>query len=227
MAENLKQGSLISFEGIEGCGKSTQIVMLAERLRRQGLEVVISREPGATALGQELRHLLLDPAHNPDALTELLLYLADRREHCLRVIRPARIRGALVLIDRFIDSTWVYQGFAASAADAGSREAVSAKIIDNLNRLVVGPDWPQLTFLLDCPARIGLERARRRNQETGAVGIADRFEQRHLDFHEQVRAGFLHLAEIERERFRVIDAQQEIDYIHDCIWQEFSGRILG
>ena len=228
MADNPGKGMLISFEGIEGCGKSTQIVMLAERLRAQGLEVVISREPGATELGQELRNLLLNPAYNPDALTELLLYLADRREHCLRVIRPARARGALVLLDRFIDSTWVYQGFAApAAAAAGIREAVSAEMIDRLNRLVVGSDWPQLTFLLDCSATIGLKRARRRNYETGATGIADRFEQRHLDFHEQVRAGFLRLAEMEKERFRVVDAQQEIDDIHDCIWHEISGRVLG
>ena len=219
---------LISFEGIEGCGKSTQIVMLAERLRERGLEVVISREPGATPLGQELRQLLLDPAYNPDALTELLLYLADRREHCSRVIRPALTRGALVLLDRFIDSTWVYQGFAAPAAAAvGTRAAVSAEMIETLNRLVVGSDWPQLTFLLDCPAEVGLKRARQRNLETGAVGVADRFEQRHLDFHEQVRAGFLKLAEMEKERFRVVDAQQEIDDIHNCIWHEISRRILG
>jgi len=229
MSENLKDGILISFEGIEGCGKSTQIVMLAKRLREHGLEVVISREPGATPLGQKLRKLLLDPAYNPDALTELLLYLADRREHCSRVIRPARARGALVLLDRFIDSTWVYQGFAAPAAAAAvdPRDAVSAEMIETLNRLVVGPDWPQLTFLLDCPAEVGLKRARQRNLETGAVGVADRFEQRHLDFHEQVRAGFLRLAEMEKERFRVVDAQSEIDGIHNCIWHEISRRILG
>jgi dTMP kinase len=202
--------------------------MLAERLREHDLEVVISREPGATPLGQELRKLLLDPASNPDALTELLLYLADRREHCSRVIRPARARGALVLLDRFIDSPWVYQGFAAPAAVAdGARRAVPVKMIETLNRLVVGSDWPQLTFLLDCPAEVGLNRARQRNLETGAVGVADRFEQRHLDFHEQVRAGFLHLAELEKERFRVVDAQQGIDEIHNCIWREISGRILG
>ncbi len=228
MVDNIVDGILISFEGIEGCGKSTQIVMLAERLRGLGLEVVVSREPGATPLGQELRKLLLDPAYNPDALTELLLYLADRREHCSRIIRPARARGAIVLLDRFIDSTWVYQGFAAPAAAAGAtRDAVSAKMIETLNRLVVGSDWPQLTFLLDCSAKVGLERARRRNLETGAVGVADRFEQRHLDFHEQVRAGFLRLAEIEKERFRIVNAQQEIDGIHDCIWREISNRILG
>lgn len=226
MAGTLKAGILISFEGIEGCGKSTQIVLLAERLRKLGRKVVISREPGATVLGKELRNLLLDPAHNPDALTELLLYLADRREHCRRVITPALIRGDIVLLDRFIDSTWVYQGFAASAAaEIGDRVAVSAETIDNLNRLVVGSNWPDLTFLLDCPAEVGLTRARRRNLENGEVGVADRFEQRHLDFHEQVRAGFLHLAETEKRRFFVIDAKSQVEDIHNDIWQAFSGRI--
>ena len=226
MSANLKDGILISFEGIEGCGKSTQIVMLAERLREQGLKVVISREPGATGLGKQLRHLLLDPANDPDALTELLLYLADRREHCRRIISPALARGEVVLLDRFIDSTWVYQGFAAPAA-FGGRDAVSAAMIDTLNHLVVGSNWPELTFLLDCPAEIGLARARYRNLETGDTGVADRFEQRHLDFHEQVRSGFLHLAELEKDRFCVIDAQHGVAAIHAEIWHEFSERILG
>lgn len=226
MAGTLKAGILVSFEGIEGCGKSTQIVLLAERLRKLDRKVVISREPGATALGKELRNLLLDPVHNPDALTELLLYLADRREHCRRVITPALIRGDIVLLDRFIDSTWVYQGFAASAAaEIGDRAAVSAETIDSLNRLVVGSNWPDLTFLLDCPAEVGLTRARRRNLENGEVGVADRFEQRHLDFHEQVRAGFLHLAETEKRRFFVINAKQQVEDIHNDIWRAFSGRI--
>ncbi len=224
--ESLKSGSLITFEGIEGCGKSTQIVMLAERLRKLGHAVVISREPGATRFGKQLRDLLLDPTHDPDALTELLLYLADRREHCRRVISPALDRGEIVLLDRFVESTWVYQGFAAPAAAAvGESAAVSAENIDMLNRLVVGAYWPQLTCLLDCPAEIGLKRARQRNIETGDVGIADRFEQRQLYFHEQVRAGFLHLAKVEKERFCIFDAARSIADIHDEIWQEFSRRI--
>ena len=206
-------GSLISFEGIEGCGKSTQILLLAERLRATKREVVISREPGATPLGSELRKLLLNPAYNPDALTELLLYLADRREHRRLLITPALQRGALVLVDRYVDSTWVYQGFA--------RDQVEPSLIEKLNRLVVGDNWPQLTFILDCSAPVGLGRARERNRETGAEGVADRFEQRHLDFHESVRQGFLALAKVEKERFRVIDADREIEMIHDDIWREF------
>ena len=207
-------GSLISFEGIEGCGKSTQIILLAERLRASKREVVISREPGATPLGSELRKLLLNPVFSPDALTELLLYLADRREHCRLVIAPAMQRGAWVLVDRYVDSTWVYQGFA--------RDEVEPSLIEKLNRFVVGDDWPKLTFVLDCPAPVGLGRARERNRETGAEGVADRFEQRHLGFHESVRQGFLALAKAEKERFRVIDADREIETIHNDIWREFS-----
>ncbi|MBN2809712.1 MAG: dTMP kinase [Deltaproteobacteria bacterium] len=205
-------GTLISFEGIEGCGKSTQIALLAERLRAAGKEVVLSREPGATPLGLELRKILLDPVYSPDSLTELLLYLADRREHCRLVIAPALQRGALVLVDRYVDSTWVYQGFA--------RDEVETSLIERLNRLVVGDFWPQLTFVLDCPADRGLERARQRNLESGVVGVADRFEQRHLDFHSRVRQGFLVLADVAKERFRVIDADREIAMIHNDIWQK-------
>ncbi len=207
-------GSLISFEGIEGCGKSTQIVLLAERLRATGREVVISREPGATSLGSELRKILLDPTYDPDALTELLLYLADRREHRRLVIAPALQRGALVLIDRYVDSTWVYQGFA--------QDEIEPSLIERLNRLVVGDNWPDLTFILDCPVAVGLERARERNRETGAEGVADRFEQRHLEFHDRVRQGFLALAKVEKERFRVIAADREVETIHNDIWREFS-----
>ena len=206
-------GTLISFEGVEGCGKSSQIILLAERLRKLGREVVVSREPGATFLGAELRKLLLDPIHNPDALTELLLYLADRREHQRLVIAPALQRGALILVDRYVDSTWVYQGFA--------RDGVATSLIETLNRLVVGNCWPQWTFVLDCPAEVGLKRALERNRETGEEGVADRFEQRHLDFHNQVRQGFLVLSKAEPERFIVIDADREIDNIHNNIWQEF------
>ncbi len=223
-SENLSAGVLLTFEGIEGCGKSTQIALLAERLRKLEHKVVVSREPGATRLGEHLRELLLDPNHDPDALTELLLYLADRREHCRRVIGPALKRGEIVLLDRFIDSTWVYQGFAATAAGVGA--AVALENIEMLNRLVVGAYWPRLTFLLDCPAEIGLKRARQRNLETAAVGVADRFERRQLKFHEQVRAGFLHLAAVAKERFSVLDAARPPAELHNAVWQEFSRRIL-
>ncbi|MBN2706071.1 MAG: dTMP kinase, partial [Deltaproteobacteria bacterium] len=159
---------------------------------------------------------LLDPAYDPDALTEMFLYLADRVEHCRLVIAPALHRKALVLLDRYVDSTWVYQGF------AGRR--LETKRIDQLNHLVVGNCWPQLTFLLDCPAEIGLQRAQQRNQENGSVGVADRFERRRLDFHEAVRRGFLTLAASEPERMRIIDASCGIEAIHASVWREFVKK---
>ncbi len=208
-------GRLVSFEGIEGCGKSTQIGMLAEYLISQGLTVTVTREPGATRLGLELRKLLLDPVHDPDALTELLLYLADRREHVRRIIGPALQRGEIVLVDRYIDSTWAYQGYAGRDPELGTG------LVEELNRRVVGECRPQLTFVLDCPARLGLERARRRNRETGEAGIADRFEQRRMAFHERVRQAFLELARREPGRFRVVDAERPATEIFHDIRREF------
>ncbi|HDS15774.1 MAG TPA: dTMP kinase [Proteobacteria bacterium] len=216
MVKLADSGLLLTFEGMEGCGKSTQIALLAGRLRGLGREVVVSREPGATALGLELRKLLLDPAYDPDALTEMLLYLADRAEHCRLVVAPALRRKALVLLDRYVDSTWVYQGFV-------DRRLETARV-DQFNHLVVGNCWPQLTFLLDCPAEIGLQRALRRNQENGSVGVADRFERRRLDFHEAVRRGFLTLAAREPERIQVVDATCGIEDMHAVIWREFVKK---
>jgi len=209
------RGRLVTFEGIEGCGKSTQIGLLAEALRRRGLTVRVTREPGATALGLELRKLLLDPAHDSDPLTELLLYLADRRDHVRRVIAPALDRGEVVLVDRYVDSTWAYQGY------AGSDPELDTGLVEELNRKVVGRCWPELTFVLDCPAEVGLRRARRRNLETGEAGVADRFEQRRLVFHEQVRKAFLELARFEPGRFRAVDAARPAAEIFTDIEKEF------
>jgi dTMP kinase len=211
-------GILISFEGIEGCGKSTQIARLAEFLEKSGYRVVATREPGATLLGRELRRLLLDPAHDPDALTELLLYLADRRDHLRRVMHPALEQGAVVLVDRYIDSTWAYQGF------AGGDPQITTELVEKLNRLVVGECRPQLTFLLDCPVEVGLGRARQRNREIEAEGVADRFEQRRKEFHERVRAAFLELAAREAGRFQVIDADRPEAEIFADIRREFVAR---
>ncbi len=215
---NAEAGILVSFEGIEGSGKSTQIARLAEFLEETGSRVLTTREPGATALGRELRRLLLDPAHDPDALTELLLYLADRRDHLRRIVLPALERGEVVLVDRYIDSTWAYQGF------AGGDPEITTGLVEKLNRLVVGECRPQLTFLLDCPVDVGLGRARRRNREIAAEGVADRFEQRREEFHERVRAAFLELAAREADRFRVIDADRPPAEVFADIRREFVAR---
>jgi len=211
-------GFLVSFEGIEGCGKSTQIQRLADCLEERGLKVVTTREPGATRLGAELRHLLLDPEYDHDALTELFLYLADRRDHFRRVIAPALERGSVVLVDRFVDSTRVYQG------DAGGDPRLTGERIDELNRLAVANRLPDLTLLFDCPVEVGLARARQRNLESGAVGRADRFEQRELEFHQRVRDGFLALARgPEGKRFRILDAAAEMEDIAVAVQREFEA----
>ena len=204
------QGELISFEGVEGCGKSTQIKLAADFLQKQGVKVWVTREPGATALGKEIRRLLLSPDFSPEAITELFLYLADRLEHVKKVIAPRIEQGFLVLVDRYIDSTWVYQGYARNG---------DLELISRLNRLVIDGFSPQRTFLLDCPPEIGLQRARKRNRTDGSQGTEDRFEQLDILFHQRVREGFLQLARENGERFIILDGSKKINSIHLRITQ--------
>ncbi|MEA2109392.1 MAG: dTMP kinase [Pseudomonadota bacterium] len=199
------QGDLISFEGIEGCGKSTQIKLAAEFLEKQGFQVLVTREPGATPMGREIRRLLLSPDFSPEAVTELFLYLADRREHVQKVIKPQLERGCLVLVDRYVDSTWVYQGYARNG---------DLDLITRLNKLVTGGLFPRRTFLLDCPPELGLQRARSRNQTDGSQGNEDRFEQLEIAFHQRVQDGFMQLAKEHPKRFMILDGSQEIQTIH-------------
>jgi dTMP kinase len=182
----------VTFEGIEGSGKSTHLRLLASTLRAAGHAVVETREPGGTALGARLRDLLLEPSDAPfEPLAELLLYLADRAQHAAQVIRPALARGEIVLCDRFSDSTIAYQGYGRGL------DLDTVRTLDAQARTGLEPD---LTFLLDCPASAGLARARARSG-----GGGDRFEQEALAFHEAVRHGFHELAAAAAERYRIID----------------------
>lgn len=184
-------GRFITLEGIEGTGKTTQLPALAAWLRERGLGCVVTREPGGTALGEELREVLL--AHRDDGMgadTELLLMFAARAEHLRRVIRPALARGDWVLCDRFTDATYAYQG-------AG--RGVDPERIAVLEDWVQGTLRPDLTVLLDLPVAAGLARAGRR-------GGADRFEAETVAFFERVRQGYLDLAGRHPRRYRVIDA---------------------
>jgi dTMP kinase len=187
------KGLFITFEGSEGCGKSTQIGRLASRLRDAGREVVLLREPGGTPIGEQIRHLLQYDesagAMTPEA--ELLLFAASRAQLVREVIRPAIERGAVVLCDRFLDSTTVYQGV-ARALDRGDVAAVNA--------FAVGGTLPDLTLLLDLDAAEGRRRAASRK------GPVDRMEQEGEEFYEAVRRGYLELAEASPGRFAVIDA---------------------
>ncbi len=185
------RGRLITFEGGEGAGKSTQITHLADALVTAGLDVVTTREPGGTSGAEAIRALLVDgPPSRWSPLTEVLLLLAARHDHVARVIEPALAVGRWVLCDRFIDSTRIYQGVAG---------ALGLTLIDQLHALIFGDLRPDLTLILDLPAPTGLARRR-------AGAGANRFERMDRAYHERVREGFLAIAQAEPERCRVIDA---------------------
>lgn len=187
----------ITFEGIEGCGKTTQIKRLERRLTGNGIPTVVTKEPGGTAIGGGIRRMLLDARNrNLSPLTEWMLYAADRAQHVQEVIGPALKQGKWVLCDRFMDATEVYQGWARGQ---------DREMIREINVLVTQGIRPHLTFLLDLPAEVGLDRALRRNISQAVKG-QDRFEREHLSFHRKVRRAYLRLARREPERFVCIDA---------------------
>ena len=201
----MSRGRFISFEGSEGGGKSTQIARLADSLRADGHEIVTTREPGGTALGISIRELLMHAkeGHGMCPETELLLFAADRAQHVREVIAPALEAGKTVLCDRFCDSTTVYQGVA---------RALAAEQVAAINAFAVQGTLPDLTFVLDLPADIGLQRAWKRSCEA-----PDRMEQEALSFYEAVRQGFLNLALAEPKRFHVIDATADIETVASAI----------
>ena len=201
-------GCFITFEGTEGCGKSTHIKKLARRLEAEGHTVRTLREPGGTESGESIRHLL---KHGPEELTaeaELLLMNASRAQLVREVIRPAIAAGEIVLCDRFYDSTTVYQG-TGRGLDAAQVQAV----ID----FAVGDTRPDLTLLLQIPLKTSEERARR--SET------DRFEQADRTFFERIEAGYTALAAAEPDRIRVIEADQPLDTVAAAIWRIVNDRL--
>lgn len=199
-------GYFITFEGSEGCGKTTQIEALAKALEAQGKTVLITREPGGTLIGEKIRNLLQDPSHKNDIsdMTELLLFSASRAELITSRIQPALSRGEIVICDRFYDSTFVYQGLG---------RAIDMNIVEQLNQITVGTLKPDLTILLDLDAKIGIERAKSRQS-----GELDRIENESLTFFEAVRNGYLELAKKEPERFKTIDGLLSVDAIKKIIW---------
>jgi dTMP kinase len=201
-AASSPRGRLITFEGGEGAGKSTQIDRLATRLRACGIEVVATREPGGTPGAEAIRSLLVGGAVDRwTPLGETFLHIAARIDHVARVIRPALARSAWVLADRFLDSTRVYQGVAGK---------VGLDTVDRLHEVALGSLRPDLTLLLDLPVAVGLNRRR-------GVATDDRYERMGTRFHDQVRKGFLELAAAEPARFRVIDAGRGVAEVEASI----------
>lgn len=207
------RGKFITFEGGEGAGKSTQANLLAARLRAQGIDVVLTREPGGSAGAEIIRHVLLSGAAKPlGAEVEAVLFAAARADHLDHVIRPALERGSWVVCDRFADSTRVYQGALGK---------VDPRILSGLERVTVGDAIPDLTVILDLAADLGLQRARSR----AAGGDSDRFEKEGLDFHEQLRAAYRDIAAREPGRCILVDASGSENKIADDVWTIVRDRL--
>jgi len=204
----------ITFEGSEGCGKSTQVSLLAERLTKAGVPLLVTREPGGTLIGEKIRHLLQfapeSVAMTPE--TELLLFEASRSQLVREIIQPALDRGTVVLSDRFADSTTVYQGVA---------RRLNQEMVGHLNTFAVGQCWPDLTFLPDID--VDTARARMMRRVRPATGI-DRMEQEPVKFYEAVCFAYRQLAAREPHRIRVIDATASIEQIEAEIWSVISTR---
>lgn len=205
----MRQGRFITFEGGEGAGKSTQVALLAERLRGAGLATVVTREPGGTPLGEAIRGLVLDD--EPEAVTELLLFAAARAEHVAKVIRPALAHGTWVVSDRFMDSTRVYQGVLGG---------VSPALIGAVEASSVAPTFPDLTLILDIPAGEGQKR-------TEARGALSRFDAADAEYHERLRQAFRDIARAEPERCLVLDGTLKPDAIADEVWRAVETRLLA
>ncbi|MDX2226470.1 MAG: dTMP kinase [Verrucomicrobiae bacterium] len=202
-------GVFISFEGSEGCGKTTQIERLEQRLIRMGRHVVVVREPGGTAVGEEIRNLLKFSKANrlltPES--ELLLFAASRAQLVREVIRPELDRGTVILCDRFLDSTTAYQGVA---------RRIPAEDVYDINTFAVDGCLPQLTLYLDLDPAIGFQRARRR---PAPVGVVDRMEQEPLEFYEKVRAGYLELVRAHPRRIKLVDASPSLETVEAALWE--------
>jgi dTMP kinase len=199
----------ITFEGIEGSGKTTQIRHAMEFLKQKGRDCVVTREPGGTAAGRKIRAILLDPESRDIApSTELLLYMADRAEHVGKVVLPALSAGKTVLCDRYYDATVAYQGYA---------RGLDMDLLGRLHRLVINDLKPDKTILLDLSPEAGLSRAWKQIKEGKREDMETRFEKEELAFHEKVRNGYLELARREPERFVLIDAMKDEEKVRQDI----------
>jgi dTMP kinase len=209
-------GYFITFEGIEGCGKTTQIMLLCERLQALGHAVVLTREPGGCPIADKVRTILLDADnHSMYPLAELLLYAAARAQHVAEVIRPAMDKDSIVLCDRFTDATFAYQS-------AG--RGIDRITIDTLNHLACQSIIPDFTVLIDCDVKVGLDRARRRID--GSSGPREeRFELEALAFHQRVRDGYLGLVSKEPKRIFRVDGNASVETISNVILERLLAQL--
>jgi dTMP kinase len=208
-----RRGMFISFEGTEGSGKTTQMRLLVARLHAMGMPVVENQEPGATLIGRQIRRLLLDPAHGEMApATELLLMFASRTQAAAEIIRPALATDAIVVSDRFTDSTLAYQGEA---------RGLGFETVMQLHRLCLGDLLPDLTICVSIDIETGLARAYRRN-ESSTSSTESRIDRQSLEFHRRVHDGYGQIATREPERFRIVDGTGDPDTVAEKVWSEVS-----
>ncbi|MBN8659667.1 MAG: dTMP kinase [Candidatus Melainabacteria bacterium] len=204
-------GTFITLEGPEGAGKTTQVKLLSQKLDALGIAHVITRDPGGTPLGKQIRRILLTPGGTVSPMAELLLYQADRAQHVDELIMPALMEGKLVICDRFIDSTVAYQGYG---------RGIDMETIKTLNQMSTGGLLPELTILFDLESEKGLGRLH--------PGGHDRLEREAIEFHHKVRQGYLKLAEEEPHRFSIIDATKALSAVQEdlrrIIIEHFSDR---
>jgi len=207
--DNFQKGIFITLEGPEGAGKTTQLKLVSKKLEALDCQHVITRDPGGTALGKQIRRILLNPENPVQPTAELLLYQADRAQNVAEVIRPALDAGLVVFCDRYIDSTIAYQGYA---------RGLSFELIDQLNQVSSGGLMPDLTILFDLESEEGLGRRH--------PGSHDRLEQEALEFHQKVRKGYLELAERDPNRWRMIDAAKPLTVVQ-AAFCKILGEKLG
>jgi dTMP kinase len=207
----------VTFEGVEGSGKSTQIGRLGAALKACGRSLIVTRQPGGCELGRTLRAILLSQQSSTLCdRAELFLYLADRAQHVAESIGPALAAGQVVVCDRYVDSTVAYQGYG---------RGLDVELLVGLNAVATNGLTPDLTILLDLDPATGLARAVARNDAAGTAVSEGRFEAEHLDFHARVRQGYLALAAACPERFAVIDAAPAPDAVARDVWQAVSARL--
>lgn len=207
----------VTFEGIEGSGKSTQIKLLQQALEDKGLPVVLTREPGGTPIGDQIRQVLLDAKNKamvPEC--ELLLYYAARAQHVQEKVKPACQAGKVVLCDRFVDATMAYQGAA---------RGLESDFLFELNDYVLNGFHADLTLLFDLPVEKGLARAKKRADELADSDKEDRFEQEAIDFHHKVRKAYLLLAKNNPDRFVVLNADQSVEDLQKDVWNAVAERL--